>query len=117
MNAMNSNPTARVWLDDERPAPEGWVRVYSPAAAINLLRTSRVSKISLDHDLGGDYEIGTGYDVMLWIEEQVHTNPEFVLPKIEIHTANSAAKRRMTQALDSIERKYYNNLKSINREY
>ena len=62
----------RVYLDDEREIPEGWVRVYWPNEAIELLKTGEVVEISLDHDLGDD-ERGTGYDVVLWIEEAVAT--------------------------------------------
>ncbi|WP_439037769.1 cyclic-phosphate processing receiver domain-containing protein [Agarivorans sp. QJM3NY_25] len=34
-----------------------------------MLKTGEVTEISLDHDLGND-DHGTGYDVVLWIEEQ-----------------------------------------------
>lgn len=58
----------KVYLDDERNTPEGWIRVYWPDEAIALLTTGKVLEISLDHDLGND-ERGTRYDVILWIEE------------------------------------------------
>lgn len=45
--------------------------------------------ISLDHDLGDD-EKGTGYDVVLWIEEAVVTQG-FKPREIRLHSANSAA--------------------------
>ncbi len=54
----------RVFLDDERATPDGWVRVYWPAEAIALLKTGAVEELSLDHDLGDD-ERGTGYDVVI----------------------------------------------------
>ncbi|MDE1348062.1 cyclic-phosphate processing receiver domain-containing protein [Vibrio aestuarianus] len=47
-------------------------RVYWPEEAIALLKQGTVTEISLDHDLGDD-EHGTGYDVVLWIEEAVAT--------------------------------------------
>ncbi len=50
--------------------PEGWTRVYWPSEAIELLQTGQVTELSLDHDLGDDAR-GTGYDVVLWVEEQV----------------------------------------------
>lgn len=59
----------RVFLDDERDTPEGWVRVYWPDEAIALLESGKVSEMSLDHDLGDDKR-GTGYDVVLWVEDQ-----------------------------------------------
>jgi len=55
----------KVYLNDERKTPDGWVRVYWPDEAIELLKTGCVADISLDHDLGDD-ERGTGYDVVLW---------------------------------------------------
>lgn len=58
----------KVYLDDERQTPFGWTRVFWPDEAIALLEAGVVSEISLDHDLGDD-ECGTGYDVILWIEE------------------------------------------------
>jgi hypothetical protein len=70
----------KVYLDDERATPEGWTRVYWPSEAVELLKSGRVTEISLDHDLGND-ERGTGYDVVLWIEEQVVLHG-FVPPKM-----------------------------------
>ena len=60
----------RVLLDDERQTPDGWVRVYWPDEAIRLFETGQVEELSLDHDLG-DESRGTGYDVVVWIEEAV----------------------------------------------
>jgi hypothetical protein len=44
----------KVFLDDERVAPERWTRVYWPKEAIRLLESGTVEEISLDHDLGDD---------------------------------------------------------------
>jgi hypothetical protein len=93
----------KVYLDDERVAPAGWVQVRWPEEAIVLLQTGRVTELSLDHDLGDD-EHGTGYDVLLWIEEQVVCH-EFVPPAINIHSANPAARRRMEEAVRAIMRR------------
>ncbi|OZG69965.1 hypothetical protein BTA51_28425 [Hahella sp. CCB-MM4] len=92
----------KVYLDDERETPEGWTRVYWPEEAIALLQTGKVEEISLDHDLGDD-EHGTGYDVVLWIEEQVITNG-FNPPKIRVHSANSSAREKMEAGIGNIER-------------
>jgi len=53
----------RVFLDDERATPEGWVRTYWPDEVIDLLETNAVAEVSLDHDLGNEQR-GTGYDVV-----------------------------------------------------
>lgn len=92
----------RVYLDDERETPVGWVRVYWPDEAIELLKTGEVVEISLDHDLGDD-ERGTGYDVVLWIEEAVATG-DFEPPEIKVHSANSSARQKMELGISSIKR-------------
>lgn len=92
----------KVYLDDERPTPAGWARVYWPEEAIALLESGNVSHISLDHDLGDDVH-GTGYDVVLWIEEAVMTRG-FVPPQMSVHSANSSARQKMEQGIQSILR-------------
>lgn len=90
----------KVFLDDERITPEGWVRVYWPDEAIALLKAGQVQEISLDHDLGND-ERGTGYDVVAWIEQAVHLHG-FVPPRIKVHSANAPARQRMEAGIDAI---------------
>ena len=103
----------KLWLDDRRPAPEGWTLCRWPEDVISLLKTQNVEEISLDHDLDDYLCVGqgyccsskerTGYDVLLWIEEQVITN-NYVPPKINIHTANPSAREKMLKAVESIKR-------------
>ena len=90
----------KVYLDDERETPEGWVRVYWPNEAIELLKTGKVTEISLDHDLSDD-ERGTGYDVVLWIEEAVATT-NFKAPTMNVHSANSSARDKMNLGIQNI---------------
>jgi len=92
----------RVYLDDERTAPAGWIQVRWPSEAIELLQRGGVTDISLDHDLGDD-ERGTGYDVILWIEEAVATRG-FSPPRITVHSANSSARKKMELGIESIQR-------------
>ena len=99
---MTLSHTMRVFLDDERPTPDGWVRVYWPAEAIALLQSGAISEISLDHDLGDDQR-GTGYDVVLWIEEAVALR-SFVPPRITVHSANPSAREKMLAGIRAIER-------------
>jgi hypothetical protein len=98
----------KVWLDDWRPAPNGWISCRWPEEVIKLLQTNTVEEVSLDHDLADPDVIGagycsairerTGYDVLVWIEEQVTIN-DFNPPNILIHTANPSARIRMDQAV------------------
>ncbi|MFM0324911.1 cyclic-phosphate processing receiver domain-containing protein [Caballeronia glebae] len=92
----------KVFLDDERVTPEGWTRVHWPNEAIRLLETGVVEELSLDHDLGDD-EHGTGYDVILWIEEAVALRG-FRPPKISVHSANASAREKMEAGVLAIER-------------
>lgn len=91
----------RIWLDDERPAPDGWVRCLWPSEVIDLLVAHEdVTDVSLDHDLGDD-ERGTGNDVLLWIEEQVALNG-YDPPTLRVHSANSSAAQKMWAAIAQI---------------
>jgi len=93
----------KVYLDDERIAPEGWVQVRWPDEAIKLLQAGTVSHLSLDHDLGDDQR-GTGYDVLLWIEQEVALHNFAPLAEINVHSANPAGRKRMLAAIESILR-------------
>ncbi|MGL6263380.1 cyclic-phosphate processing receiver domain-containing protein [Aeromonas jandaei] len=89
----------KLYLDDERKTPVGWIRVFWPDEAIAWLKTEMVTEISLDHDLGDDR--GTGYDVILWIENEVMTN-HFIPPKIHIHSENVSARIKMELGIMAI---------------
>jgi hypothetical protein len=56
--------------------------------------------VSLDHDLGDDSR-GTGYDVLTWIEKEVHLY-DYEPPELFIHSANTVAKAKMNAAICSI---------------
>jgi hypothetical protein len=92
----------KIWLDDTREAPSGWIRAYWPEEVFQLAQNYEVDTISLDHDLGNDKH-GTGYDVLTTIEEMVVVNKMTSIPEIKIHTANPAARKRMEMALESIQ--------------
>jgi hypothetical protein len=94
----------KVFLDDERTPPPGWKLVRWPVDVIALLERGGVEEVSLDHDLGDD-ERGTGYDVLLWIEEKVATS-DFEPPALRVHSANSSARLKMEAAIRSIQRLY-----------
>ena len=93
----------KVYLDDERVTPEGWTRTYWPEDTIALLQTGEVTHLSLDHDLGDD-ERGTGYDVVLWIEEAVMTKGFIPPQEMRVHSANSSARQKMEAGIQSILR-------------
>jgi len=97
----------KVFLDDERVTPDGWFRTYDPTQTIGILEMGLVTHLSLDHDLGDDELIGTGYDVILWIEENVVLN-DFKPPIIMIHSANPSARQKMEAGIKQIRKLYEN---------
>lgn len=106
LKCFNKN-SKRIWLDDERPAPYGWLWVESPNDVIHFIIMGNVEEISLDHDLCGIEQ--TGYDVLIWLEKVVcdeidYMPRDFKPPKIRIHTANPVAAEKMYAAKDNIDK-------------
>lgn len=99
----------RVWLDDSRPAPPGWLRVTTVASAQRLLEAHLVAEISLDYDLGwcadclnrGEHlkrsgqrhcpHMPTGYDLVTWMSETRYWSK---YPPI-VHSGNMEGGARM----------------------
>lgn len=81
---MASTPQGelQLWLDDLRPAPEGWKWVKTAAAAIDLLKTGRVTRASFDNDLG-EAQV-EGRKVVLWMAE----NSVWPRDGVAVHSAN-----------------------------
>lgn len=92
---------AQKWIKD-RDDHDDWVWAKTAHEVIALLETEEVTEMSLDHDLGDDDKFGTGYDVVVWIEDAVFTRRDYVPPIVHIHTANYIGKRRMEAGLLSI---------------
>ena len=92
----------KVWLDDIRPAPPGWLHVRSYDEAVALIENEggQITHISLDHDLAeehheGDFSDGkTGFDVLHFLLETGYR------PIIDVHTMNPAGMQRMLDLLD-----------------
>lgn len=109
----------KIWHDDIRKAPDGWLWARTNESAKNLLvkLQGQVSEISLDHDLGleeldpdayvmlngeeahvsflaGQSEI-TGYDLVNWMCVM-----QLVPPKVTIHSWNPAGAQKMALKLN-----------------
>ena len=90
----------KLWLDDVREPPIGWIWVKSYEGAIYYLTKNSVWYISLDHDLGENKK--TGYDLACWIEEKVHLNI-IKKPIMLCHSQNPVGKRRILQVIEKLE--------------
>ena len=101
----------KIWVDDIRPAPEGWCQAYSVNAAKEMILANYpdIEGISLDHDssiynqFGGDY-----INILKWLEEEEHkTNQKIVTFPIHIHSMNSVGAQNMRNIIQ------HNNWKEI----
>lgn len=112
-----------LWLDDMRPAPEGWTHVKTIDEAIALLYTGNVRHCSLDHDLGACADcktlygktpeewlhnsnfqtmpncehFGTGYMLVRWMYE-TNTWP-LEIPKV--HSSNKEGRNKMLSLINA----------------
>lgn len=86
----------KVWLDDIRPAPNGWEWATTADAAIAFLSYEEVAEISLDHDLGLNEP--TGLVVARFIAGM--KNP----PIVRIHSMNPVGAKAMRDALEIVRK-------------
>jgi hypothetical protein len=96
----------KIWLDDVRPAPEGWHWVLTPEEAIAWLKTHTVTEISLDHDLGVS---STGYNVAEYIYHLACVCRKIDAPKMWCHSMNVPGRKRIEQVINQIENYDYGN--------
>lgn len=95
----------KLWIDDVRPAPEGYVWCKSVEdAKIEIILAeldayleggSEIRLISIDHD-AGDYATDGGdfINVLNWLEETGRNYP------IHIHTANPVGRQNMRAIIE-----------------
>ena len=95
----------RLWVDDQRPAPRGWLHARTYVEAVRWIRKfgPELAEVSLDHDLCPAHTAGnytdrmTGYDVLAYLLRTGYR------PVICIHTMNPEGLQRMTDLLDSAD--------------
>lgn len=110
----------RLWHDDVRPPPQGWVWARTNDAAKTVLRYDNVVECSLDHDLGlehlevpdewdddawdkvievanslTDKHSETGLDLVLWMIQN-----DRVPAEVRIHSWNPDGAKFMAAALN-----------------
>lgn len=93
----------KLFLDDLRPCPEGYVLARTVEEAIAIMNgPQQIKIISLDHDLGGidGTYTKTGYDFCLWLIEKWYYDPFSFAPNdIYMHTSNPVGRSNMFQLL------------------
>lgn len=99
-----------LWLDDVRPAPEGYEWAQDAHAAIWLLELAvkmeeRLEMVSLDHDLGADpldgiYARGNSEDCGCLVVDWIVQNTPSIRYPIRIHSWNGEEARKMAANLN-----------------
>lgn len=82
----------KIWLDDIRPAPEGYIWCKSVNSAKKVIESARgvISLLDIDHDLGDyAYDGGDGIKLLDWLVETQRFYP------IRIHTMNPVGRENM----------------------
>lgn len=92
--------TLKLWMDDVRPAPAGWLLARSVREAIQLVKMHTGhgwESASLDHDLG-DFasDGGDGFKFVLWMIEHDRW-PE---NRPSVHSMNPVGRQRMQADID-----------------
>lgn len=92
----------KVWLDDERPAPDGYdIWVKRADHCKTLIQSGLVDELSFDHDLGEG--VGTGYDLAAWVE--MTSAVAAIRPfSWAIHSQNPVGAKRIRAAMTNAEK-------------
>ena len=91
-----------IYLDDLRPAPEGFILARNVKECQNLIINNRgkVNILSLDHDLGKGK---TGYDLVKWLSfynEREGYGENYFPKEIYLHTMNPVGRMNIYQLLE-----------------
>ena len=96
----------KVWLDDWRMSPAGWMVARTAADAIRAFADGDVDEISLDYDLGtGDV---TGLNVAKWIRQGAEAG---TLPRIRwhLHSDNNEGREKILRVMEEADRHWLEN--------
>ena len=88
----------QLYLDDLRPTPEGFDRVYSYEEFVAYLeRKGLPDFISFDHDLGEDF---SGYDCAKYLVEYCLAH-QLPLLDYQVHSQNPVGKENIERLLEN----------------
>lgn len=89
----------KIWLDDIRKAPDGYILCHSVNEAKQLIEENEnltiIEVIDCDHDLGDYYpDGGDGIKLIDWLAERGTYYP------IRLHTMNPVGRENMQRTID-----------------
>ncbi|MBO5327606.1 MAG: hypothetical protein J6B04_00365 [Clostridia bacterium] len=91
----------KIWLDDVRPAPKGYILCKSVNEAIAAILQAEkagdcIDVIDCDHDLGDYFEDGgDGIKLLDWLAERSTFYP------VELHTMNPVGRDNMLRLINA----------------
>lgn len=87
----------KLWIDDVRPAPQGYMWIITTTEAIKTILAFRndIEEISLDHDAGDYVAYGGDYIKILDKMEEKGINNI----SIHLHTANPVGRENMRRII------------------
>lgn len=95
----------KIWVDDLRPAPDGYIWCQSTNQALRLIvpNISEVEVVDLDHDMGGNFG-GDAIGILQELERKSHRSEEFKssVEKIvfRLHSANPVGVQNMRAIIE-----------------
>ncbi len=100
--AYDNERGIKLFLDDLRPAPPGFVLLRETELAMFFYLAKHADVISMDHDLGENIEFSDtkdidGYKVLCMLEEEAIKGHIWSLgvPEIVVHSANPPGRQKM----------------------
>ena len=84
----------KLYVDDERPAPEGWTLALSSAEAIELLTDNDVTELSLDYSLK-DWD--NGAEVLYWLKDHRDRCPASIVA----HSSSSSGRELLERVIST----------------
>ena len=96
----------KLYIDDERPAPEGWTKAssYDMGYAYIVMCANEITEISFDHDLGDCFD-RSGYDLLKLVEDMFAKGEITKLPIMHVHTANVSVRDKMVLVIERLKEK------------
>lgn len=98
----------RLWLDDLRPAPEGykWVKSVGEAKIrccqrLNPNKELLIEEFDLDHDAGNYSFAGGDYiELLKWLEEKAYVENWVINSVFKIHSQNVVGRNNMNAIIE-----------------
>lgn len=90
----------KIWVDDVRPAPFGYMNAYTTNIAINIISLAielgvEIEVLDIDHDAGElAYDGGDYIKILDWLEEK-----QIFIP-IKIHSMNPVGVQNMRAIIE-----------------